>query len=99
MASSAGGVATPTGLFEDLLIEGFEFHLGKSCHNALALADRCVMKRFPIGGGDFSVALTTGLEIVRWPFHHALVGQVFRFTAFVALVAGFTSLGKMGVFG
>ena len=99
MTSTAGGVAAPAGLFEDALVEDLELRLGKPCHDPLPLADRCVMKRFPIGGGDLSVALAAGLEIVRWPLHHALVGLLFRFTAFVALVAGFASLGKMRVFG
>jgi hypothetical protein len=44
------------------------------------------------------MAGAAGFEIVRWPTHQTFMGQLFRFTFLVALVAGFASFRKMGIF-
>jgi len=90
-------VAAPAGFFENLLIEGLEFRLGKPCNDSLPLADRCIVQGFPIGGGNLAVALAAGFEIVRWPLYHARVGQLLSFSSLITLVTALASLGEMGV--
>jgi len=99
MTITTGGVAAPTGLFEDLLVKEFSFRRRKSFPHAVFLPRRCVVQGSRVGLRDILVAGSTGFHIIGGPLDHAFVGNLPVLRFFIPLVTGDTALRKMRVRG
>jgi hypothetical protein len=87
MAIAAGSVAAPTGLFEDLFIEGILFLFGEAAKNAISHAGTGVMEGKTISGAYILMADAACIDIVGWSFYKARVSLFLAGRISIAFVA------------
>lgn len=98
MAVAAGCVATPAGLLEHHCIEQFQLISRKPLHDALALADRRIVKGLLIIISNRFMTHTAGLQTIRRSLNESLVGSLLIHYCCVTLMAELAALGKVWIF-
>ncbi len=88
MATAAGSVAGPAGLFNNFIIERFQLFGGKSVFDAFTLAQARIMKGFGVILSRFDMTDSAGFEVIGRSGYPAFVSRFFCFSQFVSLMTG-----------